>query len=39
MESHLADIQDINTIHLRGAGEGNDAAQISFRAILSVDGV
>ncbi len=39
MKSRLADVQDISIIHLRGAGEGNDAAQISFRAILSVEGV
>ncbi len=38
MKSHLANIQDISIIHLRGAGEGNDAAQISFCAILSVEG-
>src|SRR5713101_2505471 len=39
MKSHLADIQDISITHLRGAGEGNDAAQICFRAIFWSDGV
>ncbi len=39
LKSHLADVQDIRITHLGGAGEGNDAAQISFRAILWVEGV
>src|SRR5260370_41695305 len=34
MKSHLADIQDISIIHLRGAGDGNDAPQIAFRGIF-----
>ena len=39
IKSHLADIQDISIIHLRGPGQGSDAAQIGFCAILSFDGV
>src|SRR5216684_894498 len=39
MKSHLADIQVISIIYLRGAGEGNDAAQIGFRAIFWRDEV
>jgi hypothetical protein len=36
---HLADIQDISITRLRGAGEGSDASQIGFRAILSIEEV
>jgi hypothetical protein len=38
MESSCADIQDVAITHLRAAGEGNDAAQICFRAIFWVVG-
>src|SRR5258708_34082143 len=38
MKSHLSDMHDISIINLRGAGEGSDAAQIGFRAILWGDG-
>jgi hypothetical protein len=34
---HLADIQDISAAGLRGSSEGCNAAQIGFRAILSVE--
>src|SRR5260370_29844210 len=34
MESSYADIYVITVPHLRGAGEGNDAAQIRFRAVF-----
>src|SRR5207253_5052317 len=36
---HLVDIQDISMTRLRGASEGRDAAQIGFRAILSIEEV
>src|SRR5437879_5492382 len=36
---HLADIQDVSITRLRGSGEGSDAPQISFRAVLSVEAV
>jgi len=36
---HLVDIQDISITRLRGASEGRDAAQIGFRAILSIEEV
>ena len=39
MKSHLSDIHDISIINLGGAGEGSDAAQIGFRAILWGDRV
>src|SRR5713226_9587952 len=39
MKPHLADIQEINIMHLRGADEANDAAQIGFRSIFWSDGV
>jgi len=39
MESCFAYIQNISITHLRGPSEGNDAAQIGFRANLSVEGV
>jgi hypothetical protein len=32
-------MQGIGTTYLRGASEGNDATEIPFRAIFSVDGV
>src|SRR5437879_6464706 len=38
-ESSCADVQDTITTHLRGTGEGNDAAQIALRAIFTGDGV
>src|SRR5216683_1594314 len=38
-ESSCADVQDITTTHLRGTGEGNDAAQMALRAIFSGHGV
>jgi hypothetical protein len=34
MESSYANIYVITVTHLRGAGEGNDAAQIGLRAIF-----
>src|SRR6266849_4329650 len=37
MESSCADIYVITLTHLRGGGEGHDAAQIGFRAIFWVD--
>jgi hypothetical protein len=39
LESSCADMQGIATTRLRGAGEGNDVAQIALSAIFSVDRV